>query len=67
MINGQQQALIYGYPLDLNNTPGKKWLFGTEGLVWESKKSMQQLNYHIPTAGGQSGSPIIRKVGKNNY
>ena len=68
MMNGEQKAMLYGYPIDLNDSnDGKKWLFGTDGLVRESKRSFQQLNYDIPTAPGQSGSPIIRKVGKNNY
>ena len=53
--------------MDLNKEADKKYLFGTEGRVRESKRNVQQLNYDMPTAAGQSGSPIVRKVGKNNY
>ncbi len=67
MMNGEQEAMLYGFPMDLNKEPDQKFLFGTEGRVRESKRNIQQLNYDMPTAAGQSGSPIVRRVGKNNF
>ena len=28
MMNGEQEAMLYGYPMDLNKEEGIKYLFG---------------------------------------